>query len=35
MPVWKKEHWPGGAEWVLDTPVTDVPVGVGPEGGAP
>jgi len=35
VPVWKKEHWPGGSEWVLDTPVEDVPVGVGPEGTVP
>ena len=25
VPIWKKEQWPGGAEWVLDTLVEDVP----------
>jgi molybdopterin synthase catalytic subunit len=25
VPIWKKEQWPGGSEWVLDTPVTEVP----------
>jgi molybdopterin synthase catalytic subunit len=32
VPVWKKEIWPGGAEWVLDNPIDDVPGTTLPEG---
>jgi molybdopterin synthase catalytic subunit len=31
VPIWKKEQWPGGSEWVLDTPVEDVPAVAPPE----
>ena len=31
VPVWKKEIWPGGSEWVLDNPIEDVP-GAAPQG---
>ena len=32
VPVWKKEIWPGGAEWVLDNPIEDVPGTARPQG---
>jgi molybdopterin synthase catalytic subunit len=26
VPLWKREHWPGGADWALETqPLADVP----------
>lgn len=35
VPVWKKEHWPGGADWVLDTPIGEVPAGFVAVGSEP
>jgi molybdopterin synthase catalytic subunit len=32
VPVWKKEIWPGGSEWVLDNPIDDVPGSARPQG---
>lgn len=34
VPVWKKEIWPDGEEWVLDNPIEDVP-GTARTQGAP
>ncbi len=25
VPIWKREEWPGGSEWVLDHPIAEVP----------
>jgi len=32
VPVWKKEIWPGGSDWVLDNPIDDVPGAAEPQG---